>query len=141
MNDTAVLISIKSKWAAKIFSGEKTVEDRKTTPDRNNKVPYRFLCYVYESGTGMVTGEFSCDWIEALTDFFTGEVLRPRTGSDCLTDSERNAYANGKFLYGWHIAEAVEYATPLSLFDFCDIDGNPIKKPPQSWRYVQKRVE
>ena len=39
----AVLISIQPKWCAKIASGEKTVEIRKTAP----KIEAPFKCYIY----------------------------------------------------------------------------------------------
>lgn len=82
----AILMSIKPKWCEKIFSGEKTVEVRKTAP----KLKPPFKVYVYETigkrtscrrcviwqswldcpirspfgcteGTGAVVGEFVCD--------------------------------------------------------------------------------
>lgn len=82
----AILMSIKPKWCDKIFSGEKTVEVRKTAP----KLKPPFKVYVYETigkrtsckrcviwqswldcpmrspfgcteGTGAVVGEFVCD--------------------------------------------------------------------------------
>ena len=141
MNETAVLISIKPKWVNLILSGKKTVELRKTAPGMHTEVEVPFICYIYECGTGMVVGEFVCDSGEAITEFYNGKSLQPRYGEDCLTDGERRKYANGKPLFGLHISSVKEYETPLPLSAFCGLNGNPIKKPPQSWRYVQKRVE
>lgn len=82
----AVLISIHPQWCEKIFSGEKTIEIRKTKP--NLSTPFK--CYVYETkgratlkakapapwngdeitnfyiheGSGKIIGEFICDKID-----------------------------------------------------------------------------
>ncbi len=82
----AVLISIHPQWCEKIFSGEKTIEIRKTKP--NLSTPFK--CYVYETkgratlkakapapwngdeitnfyvheGSGKIIGEFVCDKID-----------------------------------------------------------------------------
>ncbi len=54
-----ILISIHPKWCEKIFSGEKTIEVRKTAP----KPPFKAI--VYETfnggGSGKVIGEFICN--------------------------------------------------------------------------------
>lgn len=57
----AILLSIKPYWAKKIYSGEKLVEVRKSTPSPM-RVPYSpespAPVYLYESGTGLITGMF-----------------------------------------------------------------------------------
>lgn len=75
----AVLISIRPKWCAKITSGDKSIEVRKTRP----KLETPFKCYIYCTlpryphedfietdypkpqfyGGGKVIGEFVCDQI------------------------------------------------------------------------------
>lgn len=90
----AILMSIQPKWCEKIFSGEKTVEVRKTAP----KLETPFKVYVYETlgkrtsckkcaiwqkcplrspfgcyeGAGAVTGEFVCDEIYEFITWGTG---------------------------------------------------------------------
>lgn len=82
----AILMSIKPKWCEKIFSGEKTIEVRKTTP----KLETPFKAYIYQTkkpvevwlngtgrhiseydktcwyndGSGKVIGEFICDKVD-----------------------------------------------------------------------------
>ena len=173
--DTAVLISIKPKWVNLILAGKKTIEVRKTIP----KLTPPFTCYIYESGTGCVVGEFLCDKvfrytttaIKAGADITDAEMQR----QSCLTEQELSNYEHRETnpnapvwlvgLYGWHICLLKEYDTPLPLSEFkrpcmapekscceCQLWNNGryqipgcalvnIKKPPQSWRYVQKRVE
>lgn len=89
----------------------------------------------------------------------------------CLTDKELESYGNGKKLYGWHITDLKIYDKPKELSDFskygykylggycvnnncknyvyngyyqppeCKIDGCFLKRPPQSWMYVEELQE
>lgn len=123
----AVLISIRPEWCEKIISGEKTIEVRKTRPKMNPP----FKCYICKCGNGKVIGEFLCDEISKIT-------------------------------FGWHISKLKIYDTPRELDDFrraCKNDwwcescamyseysgtcGNgslQIRRPPQSWRYVEEEL-
>lgn len=133
----AVLMSIHPKWSELIFSGEKTIEVRKTAP----KLEVPFKVYMYETlgkrtscrqcdiwqtcdlrspfgcheGAGAVVGEFVCDFVkECIPDF-------------CLTEKERRKYGNGSSLYGLHITEPKLYDTPKELSEFtkaCDFRSN-----------------
>lgn len=130
----AILMSIKPKWCEKIFSGEKTVEVRKTALETPFKV------YVYETKTGFieavrgtcpicafsrgkVVGEFVCDTVEenipdynpAYERFFYNSF---ECGADCLTSDEIAAYGKGDPLYGWHITEPKLYDKPKELSEF-----------------------
>ena len=162
MIETAVLISIKPKWVNLILSGKKTIEIRKTIP----KLAPPFTCYIYESGTGMVVGEFVCDktewYLNHWGDFCGREDIPEKS---CLTIPELFEYA-GKLCvaFAWRISSVKAYDTPLPVTAFmarCDYNGpcalckhaeldpvdecltcqNIVTTPPQSWRYVQKRVE
>ena len=131
MRERAVLISVKEKWAERILTGEKTVEVRKTVP----KLETPFTCYIYQSGTGFIVGEFVCDkliWVIAHPAVFAGyPTLFAKSISDaCMTQDEAEAYSGGKDLYGWHIAEVRRYETPVPLECF------GLRRPPVSWRYV-----
>ena len=173
MIETAVLISIKPKWVRLILSGKKTIEVRKTVP----KLTPPFTCYIYESGTGCVVGEFICTGftnVRMLSQIIPDEdgdgyTRVYQTDYDalkkaCLSPLEAAKYGNRLDTIGLHISSVKEYETPLPVTAFmarCDYDGpcalckhaeldpvdecltcqNIVTKPPQSWRYVQKRVE
>ena len=132
----AILMSIKHKWCEKIFSGEKTIEVRKTAP----KLKPPFKVYMYESlgkkfscsrcegcpirfplgcneGAGAVVGEFVCCGIEysSLGSAFSSAFI---SGKDCLTTEEREAYRKGVWLIGWGITKPKQYDTPKELSEF-----------------------
>lgn len=135
----AVLMSIKPKWCEKIFSGEKTVEVRKTAP----KLELPFKVYVYRTkdkggkaivnevlnsvyGGGKVIGEFVCDWVEKYEHFIPYDIddeLQYSISQDslistCLEPYELTEYGNGKPLYGWHITDPKPYDKPKELHEF-----------------------
>ena len=168
----AVLVSIRPKWCEKIVSGEKTIEVRKTRP----KLETPFKCYIYctQSGVafgawgkhGKVIGEFTCDCIDEYDDdtifSFRHEDYARWNDFDldraCMHPEDFQNYANGKWLYGWHISDLRIYDMPRDLGEFqratdpCDschaeytwectgckkLSGD-IKRPPQSWCYVEE---
>lgn len=171
----AVLISIRPKWCEKIASGEKTIEVRKTRP----KLDTPFKCYIYctQSGValvawgkhGKVIGEFTCDRIDEYDDdtifsFRHEDYARWNDfGLDraCMHPEDFQNYADGKWLYGWHISDLKIYDKPKELTEFhtwkkckscsksgyestaCIYDKNcmvpvAITKAPQSWCYVEE---
>lgn len=132
-----VMISIKPKWVAKIASGEKTIEVRKTRP----KIDTPFKCYIYETkcydtlfgkgnpkklwiSGGKVIGEFVCDRIlESFLNNNDGWFIE----KGCLTQDEIDKYQGDKaILYGWHISDLVIYDEPKELSEFaqsCNYKG------------------
>ena len=88
--------------------------------------------------------------------------------SMCLTQEDLQYYGRGKTLYGWHISDLKIYDKPKELGEFskykykplggccqnhncknyiyngyyqppeCKIDGCFLKRPPQSWQYVEE---
>lgn len=115
---------------------------------------------------GKVIGEFICNQIDSLdpntsglfTDFTT-PLLRI-----CMSLGEIIEYNNRNDVYLWHISDLVIYDKPKELSEFvieckrvyctekcihygsdCYVDHNchksvrPVKRPPQSWCYVQER--
>lgn len=177
----AVMISIKPKWCELIASGKKTVEVRKSRP----KIKMPFKCYIYctkakniedllwtekesvgvinRRANGKVIGEFICDDIIPFHD--TGEAIVAITDYDitacCLEYNELHAYANGKYLFGWHISDLVIYDKLRELNEFKKINRNCwyedlglakidcpdcqnqdcfIQRPPQSWCYVEEEA-
>lgn len=161
----AVMLSIRPKWCEKIASGEKTIEVRKTRPKLDT--PFKCYIYCTQSGValgswgkhGKVIGEFTCDRIDRLApanepygiyDIDDDYVLQT-----CLENGALWDYGHGTPLYGWHISNLKIYDTPKELsklsrpFENC-IDkvcdefgcascenGGHIKRPPQSWCYVE----
>lgn len=112
-------------------------------------------------GGGKVIGEFTCERI-ALIAYDGGELSSTTNAAfspaTCLTRSEILAYIGDKGrCYGWHMSNLRIYDTPRELSEFrratdpCDschaeytwectdckkLSGD-IKRPPQSWCYVE----
>ena len=110
---------------------------------------------------GHVAGEFVCDWVEtikAATEpygiYDVGDYFVAQTR---LVDGALWDYGKGATLYGWHISKLEIYDTPKKLSKFfrpleicigkvCDEygcayceNGGHIKRPPQSWCYVEEQ--
>ena len=149
----SVLIAIRPQLVAKIASGEKTIEVRKTAP---KEVPFK--AYIYETqgrtetpwidedghfiykGRGQVIGAFICDRIEMVNakcsdygiDLFYHDCLT----NGCLTEREIEKYfnvpedrdlramkGNG---YVWNISDLKIYDKPKELSEFsrpCSYSG------------------
>ena len=116
---------------------------------------------------GTVIGEFVCDRIEKYRyGVYDGEfcyhIPTVEGEKTCLEYDEAEEYGSGKPLYFWHITDLVIYEKPRGLRSFfkprtveeleadvavsiltCGIHESPftIKKPPQSWCYVEEVAE
>ena len=140
----AILMSIKHKWCELIFSGEKTIEVRKTAP----KLKPPFKVYVYESlgkkfscsrcegcpirfplgcneGAGAVIGEFVCD--EKHDIQFTGasylinndiSLTNGIAKQSCLWFDDMFSYLGVKGGAALHITSPKLYDTPKELSEF-----------------------
>ena len=110
---------------------------------------------------GRVIGEFTCDRIFPINVFDNGGIQNwffEHMERSCLTYEELAGYiGNGRTGYGWHISDLKIYDTPKKLSEFkglckvesdccacpyynyskMDCDGRTIKRPPQSWCYVE----
>ena len=158
----SVLMSIQPKWCELIASGKKTVEVRKIRP----KIDTPFKCYIYETkaydtlfgkgkpkklcvGGGRVIGEFVCDRICPICYTLDGLADVVDCNTSCLNPKDFIEYGKGKTLYGWHIKDLVIYDKPKELSEFryynptvkfengYPIPTHEIKRPPQSWCYVE----
>lgn len=135
----SIMISIQPKWCAKIESGAKTIEVRKTRP----KIETPFKCYIYCTfpqkpvydiwinrgtenrflGNGKVIGEFVCNNIEK---FVVGSLACDDVEKQvCLSYKEICDYFYGenydntvRIGYGWHISELKIYDKPKELGEF-----------------------
>ena len=152
----AVLISIRPEWCEKIMEGRKTIEVRKTRP----KMDTPFKCYIYKCGNGKVIGEFLCDQIINING--AGRIPSDAARPTCLEPAELHQYLGAATGFGWHISNLKIYDTPRELNDFrraCKNDwwcescamyseyngtcGNgslQIRRPPQSWCYVEEET-
>ena len=148
----AVLLSIHPIWIYLIGGKDKTVEVRKTRP----KIEPPFKCYIYETqaslkiprlgkstrikrhGIGAVIGEFVCDRIAhretylGRLGYWNDDANPIPAWKTAMSESELINYSSGKRIYGWHISGLVIYDTPRPLTDF------GLRRPPQSWCYVQE---
>lgn len=160
----AVMLSLRPQWCEKIFSGEKTIEVRKSAP----KLEPPFKVYVYETKTGFieavrgtcpicafsrgkVIGSFVCDRVRLCIPFgLKGHLLSQEVYREmCLTKEQLDKYGGLKTLYGWHITEPKLFDKPKELGAFrkvclngkcsdCIYEECKIIRPPQSWQYVEE---
>ena len=114
-------------------------------------------------GGGKVIGEFTCERI-ALIAYDGGELSSTTNAAfspaTCLTQSEIIAYIGDKGrCYGWHMSDLCIYDQPRDLTEFrracpndlsceacamysnnngiCNNGALPLRRPPQSWCYVE----
>ena len=112
-------------------------------------------------GTGKIIGEFTCDRIDWITH--VGYMGAPNSVETCVCDAATmrmspvgellnatrltpemlNDYLAGRYGYGWHINGLRIYDTPRELGEFTGLrdtrfgaEPYDIKRPPQSWCYV-----
>lgn len=134
----SVLISIRPKWCAKILSGEKTVEIRRTRP----RLEPPFRCYLYctlqgapeffretlggdvakwnrgkwAERKGNVIGEFTCDEIIAFPAYSVAQACYALFAR--MAPDEIHKYLGNKDGYGWHISNLKIYDKPRELKEF-----------------------
>lgn len=117
-----------------------------------------FLKAEYTALNGKVIGEFVCDSIDYVRNY--GDMVDSYDCiASCLSAKEIIDYAKDKdgnfvYTYGWHISDLVIYDKPRELGEFYIpikdyweiynpsnyINGcwkKPLKRPPQSWCYVE----
>lgn len=164
----AVMLSIRPKWVEKIANGEKTIEVRKTKPKLETPFKAYIYCSQgndarrLRGSWGKIIGEFTCDRIFPINVFDNGSIqnwLFEHMERSCLTYEELADYiGNGKTGHGWHISGLLIYDQPRELSEFrratdpcdschaeytwectgCKKLGGDIKRPPQSWCYVEE---
>lgn len=107
-------------------------------------------------GNGKVIGEFTCDDIYEIDP--TKTIGAGFAEDSCVSSRDIHEYLGGQTGYGWHISGLKIYDTPKELGEFrglCKVDadccacpyynytkmecdGRQIKRPPQSWCYVEE---
>ena len=101
---------------------------------------------------GTIIGEFVCDSIDTYDDdtifSFRHEDYARWKDFDldraCIHPEDFQNYADGKWLYGWHISDLRIYDAPRELSEFTGLRNTrfgaapyDIKRAPQSWCYVE----
>lgn len=152
----AVMLSIRPEWVEKILSGEKTLEIRKSKP----RLVFPFKCYIYKTNCGGVVGEFVCDRIDRYVrvgfDGVDSVAKYMRCDENlyahplpleemCMTYDLLKEYAGGNELFGFHISKLKVYKESKPISAFLVEDNRtydcpqltPMKRPPQSWCYVE----
>ena len=96
-------------------------------------------------GNGKVIGEFTCDRIYELAPL--NHAPDDVEKQACLTREEIVNYLKGTG-YGWHISDLLIYDQPRELSEFTGLRNTrfgaapyDIKRPPQSWCYVEEWEE
>ena len=144
-NKRYMLISINKPHTDDIFTGIKSLEWRK-------KPLLEGVYYVYETknkgGCGMVIGEMRITGSLAVDTSGPMEVCLVNSG--CVHPATLKKYANNGVVYANFIQDIRRYDVPKPLSEFrsynCSVyweDGYPmptheIKRPPQSWCYVEE---
>ena len=133
-------------------------EDRKLFPEKPTDVFTAKDAGGAYRGNGSVIGEFTCDTYVIDKTFGHDPLFNVAA---CMSEDDAADYAAGSPLYGWHISNLKIYDAPRELDDFrrickngwwCDscamywehngTCGNAslqIRRPPQSWCYVEVR--
>lgn len=112
--------------------------------------------FIYK-GRGQVVGEFICDKIDKFNlpyPAYFNEVpqeVKDLIKSACLTMTETHHYLGQKAGYCWHISDLKIYDKPREFsefgvykyewFEWYGEDEKvfyPLKRPPQSWQYVEE---
>ena len=106
---------------------------------------------------GKVIGEFVCNAIISHCEMANADIAEIQ---GCIKREKLLEYSNGKELFGWHISDLVIYDKPMELSEFKQVKAirgyhkreesfaekllhstrlevNFLKRPPQSWCYVE----
>ena len=98
---------------------------------------------------GKVLGEFTCDNITNI--FYVSRFWIPEhiEKGSCMSLAQIREYANGApKVYGWHISDLAIYDKPKELSEFAGLrqtkfgrEPVSLKRPPQSWCYIEEMEE
>lgn len=124
-----------------------------------NKLRFEEDCFVkdFNVQNGKVVAEFTLNKVDFWQPYWIPEVLHICTMSrlSCVNVNDLQGYSKGERIYAWHIDNLKIYDQPKELSEFkktdCDCpfpyvwcppckncDERDIKRPPQSWCYVER---
>ena len=117
-------------------------------------------CLNCHIGNEKVVGEFICDTILSHCEMANADIAEAQ---GCIRREKILEYSCGRDVYGWHISELNIYDKPKELREFrrlcvndlmcescamfreraetCGNDALRLKRPPQSWCYVEEMNE
>lgn len=126
-----------------------------------NPSKYDVICYVYEpkagGGCGKVVGQFICDFAQTFHSAIAD--MRMVANALCVTEDFAKQYFNREIGYMLRVCVPQRYAKPKELSEFShtqeyinkirmsvshweygidDEVARPLRKPPQSWCYVEE---
>ena len=134
-NNELLLISVKPQYARKIFSGEKTVELRKSAPRKANKDSL-LLIYV-TSPVKELWGVCKIDEIISNNPTDLWDEIGDKTG---ISEKEYRAYyKESNNAYGIKLKDIIDFLeSPIKLDLLKDLI--PGFAPPQTYRYIDKDI-
>lgn len=121
------------------WSGKLMCSDKPYSKDNflNGKVIGEFVCGKIQTYRNVATD----NWESLLGNCHENEKEQLARKA-LLSESQVHKYANGKNLYGWHISDLVIYDKPKEITEFTpwagEVPGRKLKRPPQSWCYVEE---
>lgn len=99
----------------------------------------------YEAANGKVVAEFTCNKIGTVYPLCM--IPKWATVDACLTREDIYKYLGTEHGYGMQIDDLKIYDSPRELGDFTGLremkngfELSLIERPPQSWRYVEKKI-
>lgn len=134
-----VLLSIKPKWAEKIYNGEKTIEFRKSIP-KNFDIS-KDVVFIYETApVKMVTGYIRISAFSKMNSCYLNATKKYNLFSKRYFEEKGKLniddlikYANNKNLCCWVVNSSYKW-------NFEKIDRfSPTEKAPQSWCYTRAK--
>lgn len=121
----AILISIKPKWAERIYNGTKTLELRKRMP----KIPVGTVCLIYESyPVHMVTGYFI--YAGAYRFRVDDPSWHLLAAANIVLLAFQWYYSGRTYGYAWTIDQPTKFDKPIELSDL------EVKRAPQSYQFT-----
>ena len=103
---------------------------------------FEWLHFTPDMLNGKVIGEFICDSVLSHCEMANAD-LAEQLG--CIRREKIREYAGEKEVFGWHISDLKIYDEPKELSEFY-VEGSQtfdyppltkMKRPPQSWCYVE----
>lgn len=124
-----IIATIKPHHLGNIRAGLKLYEMRKTCP---KEVPFRVLCCQSQSG-GKILAEFVVECPMQVSVHEWPELVR----GACVFMYEAERYAAGKEVWFWDINNMIDYCSTKG-YRVRHISEFGLKRPPQSWCYVEE---
>ena len=132
-----VLMTIKPHHLWNIRIGKKRFELRKTFPQLVD-LPFKVFCCESNSG-GKVIAEFTCSNVAEISPKWPDEKLQAYADAACVNLWEMKEYMSEKPIYGWWVADVIDY-TREQGYKVKHISDYGVNRPPQSWCYAKAGV-